>query len=131
VRVAGAAGPEAESPSEDADETAEELSPLSMPTYDYVCNACGTSSRPSSRSASPRSGSARSCGKPKLERRIGPGAGILFKGGGFYQTDYRSESYKQGESSEKGDSKPAETKSDPAPAKTPKSAGAKSSKTKD
>lgn len=35
------------------------------------------------------------CGKAKAERKIGPGAGIIFKGSGFYQTDYRSDSYKK------------------------------------
>ena len=107
-----------------------------MPTYDYVCNACGHELEAFQSIREPALKKCPKCGKPKLERRIGPGAGILFKGGGFYQTDYRSESYKQGESSEKGESKPAETKptekkSDPAPAKTPKSAGAKSSKKQD
>jgi len=102
-----------------------------MPTYDYLCNACGHRLEAFHSINEPPLKKCPKCKKPKLERQIGSGAGILFKGGGFYQTDYRSESYKQGESSEKGDSKPAETKSDPAPAKTPKSAGAKTSKKKD
>ena len=41
------------------------------------------------------------CGKRKLQRLIGAGAGIIFKGSGFYETDYRSESYKKGAESEK------------------------------
>jgi predicted nucleic acid-binding Zn ribbon protein len=41
------------------------------------------------------------CGKKELKRLIGSGAGIIFKGSGFYQTDYRSESYKKAEKSEK------------------------------
>jgi predicted nucleic acid-binding Zn ribbon protein len=41
------------------------------------------------------------CGKTKLNRLIGSGAGVIFKGSGFYETDYRSESYKKGEKSEK------------------------------
>lgn len=107
-----------------------------MPTYDYVCNACGHELEAFHSIQEPALRKCPKCGKPKLERRIGPGAGILFKGGGFYQTDYRSESYKQGESSEKGESKPSETKpsetrSDPAPAKTPTAEGAKSRKKKD
>jgi putative FmdB family regulatory protein len=82
-----------------------------MPTYDYRCSACGhelevfQSIREAALKKCPK------CGKSKLERLIGPGAGILFKGGGFYQTDYRSESYKQGESAEKGGGKPASEKS--------------------
>ena len=41
------------------------------------------------------------CGKSALKRLVGSGAGIIFKGSGFYQTDYRSESYKKAEKSEK------------------------------
>jgi hypothetical protein len=49
------------------------------------------------------------CGKKELKRLIGTGAGIIFKGSGFYQTDYRSESYKKAEKSEKSsvEKKPA------------------------
>ena len=65
------------------------------------------------------------CGKKKLERLIGAGAGILFKGGGFYETDYRSSSYKKAAESDskapKGDKpsskKPAKEKGDKGPAK--------------
>ena len=41
------------------------------------------------------------CGKPSLKRLIGAGAGVIFKGSGFYQTDYRSESYRKSEKGEK------------------------------
>ena len=49
------------------------------------------------------------CGKLKLERLIGTGAGVIFKGGGFYETDYRSDSYKKSAEAEKkaADTKPA------------------------
>jgi hypothetical protein len=49
------------------------------------------------------------CGKKRLKRLIGTGAGIIFKGSGFYQTDYRSESYRKAEKSEKSgaEKKPA------------------------
>ncbi len=78
-----------------------------MPTYDYRCAACGhdlevfQSIHDSVLRKCPK------CKKAKLERLIGPGAGILFKGGGFYQTDYRSENYKKGESAEKASNAPA------------------------
>jgi predicted nucleic acid-binding Zn ribbon protein len=64
------------------------------------------------------------CGKKELKRLIGTGAGIIFKGSGFYQTDYRSESYKKAEKSEKsGAEKKPETKSkEPKPVKKDKSA---------
>jgi predicted nucleic acid-binding Zn ribbon protein len=63
------------------------------------------------------------CGKKRLKRLIGTGAGIIFKGSGFYQTDYRSESYKKAEKSEKSSAeKKPETKSkEPKPVKKDKS----------
>jgi predicted nucleic acid-binding Zn ribbon protein len=68
------------------------------------------------------------CGKKRLKRLIGSGAGIIFKGSGFYQTDYRSESYKKAEKSEKRTTtkdtakKEPETKSkEPKPVKKDKS----------
>jgi len=85
-----------------------------MPTYDFKCNACGHAFEAvQTMSAAPLKKCPK-CGKPKLERLIGMGAAVLFKGSGFYETDYRSQSYKKGADSE---SKPAsesktETKSD-------------------
>ncbi len=72
-----------------------------MPTYEYMCANCGNEfeqfqgikARPIRRC--PR------CGKSALKRLIGVGAGVIFKGSGFYQTDYRSENYKKAEKSEK------------------------------
>jgi predicted nucleic acid-binding Zn ribbon protein len=63
------------------------------------------------------------CGKKELKRLIGSGAGIIFKGSGFYQTDYRSESYKKAEKTEKSSvEKKPETKSkEPKPVKKDKS----------
>ena len=66
-----------------------------MPTYDYVCDACGHSFEEfQSMTAKPLK-KCPECGKAKLRRLIGTGAGIIFKGGGFYETDYRSESYQK------------------------------------
>ena len=66
-----------------------------MPTYDYVCDACGHEFEAfESIKADPQT-LCPSCEKQTLRRKIGPGAAILFKGSGFYQTDYRSESYKK------------------------------------
>jgi putative FmdB family regulatory protein len=96
-----------------------------MPTYDYVCNACGHVLEAFQSINEPVLRKCPRCKKPKLERRIGPGAGILFKGGGFYQTDYRSESYKQGESSEKGEGKAKESTPSAEPAKSSKPAPSK------
>lgn len=78
-----------------------------MPTYDYRCKSCGHEMElfQSMRDAPKRK--CPDCGKNTLERLIGTGAAIVFKGSGFYQTDYRSESYKKAAEAE---SKPAETK---------------------
>ncbi len=72
-----------------------------MPTYDYVCRGCEHAFEEfQSMSAKPLK-KCPSCGQMKLERLIGTGAGLIFKGGGFYETDYRSESYKKGAEAEK------------------------------
>ncbi len=66
-----------------------------MPTYEYQCDACGY------RFERFQSITARSirkcpeCGKQKVQRLISAGAGFIFKGSGFYETDYRSEQYKK------------------------------------
>jgi putative FmdB family regulatory protein len=84
-----------------------------MPTYDYICDACQhefeafESIKADSQTICPV------CREPKLRRKIGAGAAILFKGSGFYQTDYRSDSYKKGAEADKSaseaSSKPAES----------------------
>ena len=72
-----------------------------MPTYSYICEACEYEfERFQSITARPLR-LCPECGKRKLKRLIGAGAGIIFKGSGFYQTDYRSESYKKAQESEK------------------------------
>jgi putative FmdB family regulatory protein len=81
-----------------------------MPTYDYRCEACSHQFEHFQSIKDPSLKKCPKCGKRKLERLIGPGAGILFKGGGFYQTDYRSESYKRGASSESDAAKPGTAK---------------------
>jgi putative FmdB family regulatory protein len=87
-----------------------------MPTYDYRCGACGHEFEVFQSISEGRKRKCPRCKKPELERLIGHGAGILFKGGGFYQTDYRSESYKQSESAEKTASEPKpEKKADAKP----------------
>lgn len=57
------------------------------------------------------------CAGP-VKRLLGTGAGIIFKGGGFYETDYRSDSYKKGVKSEKEEAAPKEKKSESAGEKT-------------
>jgi putative FmdB family regulatory protein len=102
-----------------------------VPTYEYRCAACRHEFEEFQSMHEAALKKCPKCKKPKLERLIGSGAGILFKGGGFYQTDYRTESYKRGESSEKSDGKaPAssEAKAETAkPAESPKKAPKKKS----
>lgn len=92
-----------------------------MPTYDYRCKACGHEFElfQSMKDAPKRKCPA--CGKNALERLIGTGAAVVFKGSGFYQTDYRSESYKK---AAEADSKPAgESKTDKTADKADKGSG--------
>ncbi len=66
-----------------------------MPTYDYLCDSCDHEFE---KFQSITAGSLRKCpecGQNQLKRLIGKGAGIIFKGSGFYETDYRSEDYKE------------------------------------
>ena len=80
-----------------------------MPTYEYECAACGHRFEEFQRiSARPLKACPR-CRKRKLRRLIGAGAAILFKGNGFYQTDYRSKEYKQKAQSESSKSKPSDS----------------------
>jgi putative FmdB family regulatory protein len=77
-----------------------------MPTYEYQCNACQHRFEELQSFSEPPLKKCPACKKKKLQRLIGTGAAIIFKGAGFYQTDYRSESYKN---AAKADSiKPAE-----------------------
>jgi putative FmdB family regulatory protein len=91
-----------------------------MPTYDYKCKACGESMEIfQSIKESPKRKCPK-CGKSALERLIGTGGAIIFKGSGFYLTDYRSESYRKAaeadkpQSDSKSDAKP-DTKSETKP----------------
>jgi putative FmdB family regulatory protein len=64
-----------------------------MPTYDYACKACGHRFEEFQSISADALTRCPACKKQKLERLIGAGAGVIFKGGGFYQTDYRGSSY--------------------------------------
>lgn len=82
-----------------------------MPTYDYKCGKCDhTWELFQSITAKPVK-KCPECGRQTAKRVIGPGAGIIFKGSGFYQTDYRSDSYKKGAEAAKKASE-SSTKSD-------------------
>jgi putative FmdB family regulatory protein len=72
-----------------------------MPTYDYVCEACKHAFELRQSIKDDPKKQCPECGKKKLRRLIGPGAAIVFKGSGFYTTDYRSESYKKAAAADK------------------------------
>ena len=107
-----------------------------MPNYDYICTACGKEFEIFQSMKDPHLTKCQdeACPGP-MKRQLGVGAGFVFKGSGFYVTDYRSESYKAGAKSDSAASTPAtpapavkeggssvpakETKATPAPTKAP------------
>ena len=94
-----------------------------MPTYDYVCDACEHEFELFQSITADVETKCPECKKKKLRRLFGTGAAVVFKGSGFYQTDYRSESYKKGQKADKqAREKASESKSD-------KSSSSKSKKT--
>jgi len=99
-----------------------------MPTYEYQCEACGHSFElfQSIRARSVRK--CPECGKLKVKRLIGIGAGVIFKGKGFYQTDYRSEAYrKDAEKDKPAKTEKTDTKTDVSKDGEKKSSPAKTS----
>ena len=96
-----------------------------MPTYEYVCKKCGhefeafRSITAKPMETCPKELCAqKKWGRGKVTKKISGGAGLLFKGTGFYITDYRSQKYKDAakKDSSSTESKPAKTESKPAPA---------------
>jgi putative FmdB family regulatory protein len=72
-----------------------------MPTYEYMCENCEYEFEQFQSITAKPLRVCPKCGKRGLKRLIGAGAGVIFKGSGFYETDYRSESYKKAQESEK------------------------------
>ena len=66
-----------------------------MPTYEYLCDGCGHRFELFQRFDDEQEKICPECSEEKLRRLIGSGAGIIFKGSGFYETDYRSAEYKK------------------------------------
>ena len=110
-----------------------------MPTYDYQCDACGHAWELFQKITDDAVKKCPECNKKKARRLFGTGAAIVFKGSGFYQTDYRSESYKKGEkaasesSEKKSDSTASASKSEskPEPKSGADSGTSSTTKTKD
>ena len=83
-----------------------------MPTYDYRCDACGHEFELFQQMSAPVKKKCPECSKLKLKRLIGTGSGVMFKGSGFYETDYRSDSYKKAAKADRESTKPKEKKSE-------------------
>ncbi len=81
-----------------------------MPTYEYVCNACNHAFEVFQRITENPVKKCPDCGKLKAQRIISSGGAIIFKGSGFYQTDYRSEEYKSKAKKETESASPAPEK---------------------
>jgi len=84
-----------------------------MPTYEYSCKKCGhefeavhSMAAPSLKICPQESCGLKKWGRGTVAKKIGAGAGLIFKGSGFYITDYRSEGYKTAAKKESTDSKP-------------------------
>ena len=100
-----------------------------MPTYEYKCDACEkTFERFQSITSEPIK-KCPYCKKQKVRRLISGGAGLIFKGSGFYITDYRSDSYKSASKNDSASSTPAKSDS-AAAAKSDSSASSKPAESK-
>ena len=99
-----------------------------MPTYEYICEKCGhefeiarSMSEPALTRCPKELCVKKPWGKGKVKRMIVSGGGLIFKGTGFYATDYRSEKYKEAAKKDSppassGDGKASTTKSESKPA---------------
>ena len=106
-----------------------------MPTYDYECDACGHKFELFQSISAPVEKKCPACKKLKLRRLFGTGAAVVFKGSGFYQTDYRSDSYRKSAESDKPASESkseakSESKSESKSSDTKKSESSKPAKKK-
>ena len=76
-----------------------------MPTYEYKCSACGYEFEEFQAISAKPVRKCPQCGKSAVNRLISAGGGVIFRGSGFYETDYRSENYKAGAKKESDDGK--------------------------
>lgn len=83
-----------------------------MPTYEYRCPQCGTEFEKFQKMSEPPVAECPKCGH-NAERKLSAGAGLLFKGSGFYITDYRGEGYKKAAEADKGGGSPPSSSSSP------------------
>lgn len=99
-----------------------------MPTYEYECEACGHRFEKFQSITAAPIRKCPKCGKNRVKRLIGTGSGLIFKGGGFYVTDYRSEAYKDKAKAESASASPASDAKPAAAGDAAKSAGDGASK---
>jgi putative FmdB family regulatory protein len=108
-----------------------------MPTYEYICEKCGhqfelfqSMSEPPLEACTKAHCKLKRWGKGRVKRSISGGAGLIFKGSGFYITDYRSDKYKEAAKKEASNAKTPTPKTDstssPSPKPEPKPAPPKS-----
>jgi len=83
-----------------------------MPTYEYICSQCGHEFEKFQSMTAQPVRKCPKCGKNTVKRLIGRGGGVIFKGSGFYQTDYRSENYKKSAKEEKQPTSPGKDSAD-------------------
>jgi len=92
-----------------------------MPTYEYICDHCEHRFELFQQMTDPVKRKCPECGRLALRRLVGAGAGVIFRGNGFYQTDYRSDSYRKAAAAEKKSAdKGSEKKKDAKPAASAK-----------
>ncbi len=82
-----------------------------MPTYDYRCDGCEHQFEVFQKVDDRQKKTCPECGEKKLRRLIGAGGGIIFKGSGFYETDYRSSDYKKRQKEESSSSSSTKSES--------------------
>lgn len=96
------------------------VAPHTMPNYDYECQKCGKRFEVFQSMNDPKltDCTQENC-DGEIKRLLGTGGGIIFKGSGFYQTDYRSSSYQAGAKADDGGSKKSTKSESPTPAPAP------------
>ena len=99
-----------------------------MPTYEYRCDKCKHEMEAFQTMSAKPLRKCPKCGENRLKRLIGIGSGVVFKGSGFWQTDYRSEGYKKAAEAEKKAAEPAKTQSKSESTSTTKKSEKKSDK---
>ncbi len=104
-----------------------------MPTYEYLCDACEHQFDEFQSMADEPLKKCPKCGKKKLRRLLGAGAGLIFRGSGFYITDYRSDSYKSAAKAdqESSNAKTTETKDSSTKSESGKKSSPSSTKSPD